>query len=165
MVGSNVLKNKRVLAVDDEPDVVDTVGEILDMCLLDKATDFDAALDLLYKAKYDLVILDIQGVNGMELLKHSVAKGFPTVMLTAHGANPETLKQSIALGASAFLPKEYMTNLLEILEDIIIGKPQRLWWRESMKCTEKYFDKKYGSDWKEKDAFFQRFMDSLESNP
>jgi len=161
MVKKSVLDGKRVLAVDDEPDVLDTVEELLDMCVLDKAANFDTALNFLYSNTYDLVILDIQGVDGIELLKHSVARGFPTVMLTAHAATPEALKHSITLGASAFLPKEYISNLQEILEDVMLGKPQTLWWLHSMKFVTNYFDKKYGSDWKEKDEFFKNFMESL----
>jgi len=156
-----ILERKRILIVDDEPDVLTTLEELLNMCHVEKAKDFDSGLELISKNKYDVVILDIQGVNGFELLKHSVAKGMPTIMLTAHVATPDALKESIKLGANGFLPKEYMADIPEILEELLECKPQRMWWMESMKKTDKYFTKKYGSDWKEKDEFFQKFLDSL----
>lgn len=162
MEKKGILDGKRILVVDDEPDVLNTVSELLWMCKVDTALNFDTALDYLSKNTYDIVILDIQGVNGFELLKHCVAKGFPTVMFTAHVATPDALKQSINLGAEGFLPKEYMTDLPEILEELLEGKPQRLWWLESMKRTDQYFEKRYGPDWKKQDEFFDKFIESLE---
>lgn len=158
---SETLRGKKILVVDDEPDVLSTVEEILDMCSVDKAKDFDSALKLISTNSYDLVILDIQGVDGFELLKHSVARGFPTVMLTAHVATPDALKRSIKLGADGFLPKEYMAELPEVLSEILEGKQQRLWWQRSLKKTDEYFERKYGSDWKQKDEFFKDFIKSL----
>ena len=69
MSSDSALKNKVILVVDDEPDVLETVEEELDMCLIHKAGDYDTALQLLLSYTYDIVILDIMGVNGFELLK------------------------------------------------------------------------------------------------
>lgn len=33
------LKSKLVLVVDDEPDVLETVGDVLDMCIVNKAEE------------------------------------------------------------------------------------------------------------------------------
>ncbi len=155
------LSGKRILAVDDEPDVLETLQEILDMCILHKAADFDAAIDFMSKNTYDAVVLDIMGVNGFELLRHSVSKGFPTLMLTAHAATPESLKKSIELGAISFLPKEYILEIKELLKEVLTGGGKRFWWMKSLNKTDAYFTKRYGSDWKEKDAFFREFYESL----
>ena len=106
MTAESPLKDKLLLVVDDEPDVLETVEEELDMCMIHKATDYDTALQYLLSYTYDIVILDIMGVNGFELLKNAVSRGFPTVMLTAHALSAESLKKSIKLGAVSFLPKE-----------------------------------------------------------
>jgi len=108
---SNLLKDKVVLVVDDEVDVTDTVEEILDQCFVRKANDYDTARQHLMSYTFDIVILDIMGVNGFELLKLSVKRGFPTVMLTAYALTPEALEKSIRLGAVSFLPKEKMSEL------------------------------------------------------
>lgn len=155
------LEQKSILVVDDEPDVLDTIGEILDMCQLQKADDFNTALGFILNNTYDFVILDIQGVNGFDLLEKSALRGFPTIMLTAHAATPEALKKSIKLGATCFLPKEYMADLPEILEDIILGRGERFWWLKSLERTSSYFDKRFGQDWKKTDAIFKEFEDSL----
>jgi CheY-like chemotaxis protein len=113
------------------------------------------------KNTYDVVILDIMGVNGFELLKNSVARGFPSVMLTAHAITPEALKKSIELGAVSFLPKEMIKELKELLEEVVLGGGKRLWWLRSLQKAGPYFDRKFGSDWKEKDKFFKDFEKSL----
>lgn len=47
MASESPLKDKVILVVDDEPDVLETVEEELDMCLVHKATDYDTALQYL----------------------------------------------------------------------------------------------------------------------
>ena len=155
------LKGKVVLVVDDEPDVLTTLEEILDMCEVHKAQDFDTALQLILNNTQDVVVLDIMGVNGFELLKNSVARDFPTVMLTAHAMTPEALNESIKIGAVSFLPKELLTELEELLEDVVLGGGKRLWWLKSLEKTGPYFDEKFGTDWKDKDKFFKEFEESL----
>jgi DNA-binding NtrC family response regulator len=156
------LKGKSVLVVDDEPDVLETVAELLDMCEVTTAADFDSALKHLLNETFDIVILDIMGVNGFELLEKSVLRGFETIMLTAHAVTPEALKKSIKLGAAAFVPKEYMKDLEEVLENILRGGGTQLWWRKSLGETSNYFEKEFGQGWKEKDAFFKEFQKSLQ---
>jgi hypothetical protein len=100
------------------------------------------------------------GVNGFELLKTSVSRGFPTVMLTAHALTPTALKQSIKLGAVSFIPKEKLAELEGFLEDIIQhgGKPS---WVTFFDRLGAYFSTRFGPDWKEKDEFFKEFEESV----
>ena len=42
-----LIKGKRVLIVDDEKDVLDTLVDLLSMCKLDTASTFEQAKDLL----------------------------------------------------------------------------------------------------------------------
>jgi CheY-like chemotaxis protein len=160
MAKESPLKGKVVLVVDDEPDVLETVADELDMCIVHKAKDYDTALQFLMSYTYDVVILDIMGVNGFELLKTSVARGFPSVMLTAHALTPDALKKSIKLGALSFLPKEKMESLKEFLEEVVLGAGKPLWTKFFDKL-ETYFNKRFGPDWKERDKFFKEFEESL----
>ena len=163
MTSESPLKDKVVLVVDDEPDVLETVEEELDMCLIHKAGDYDTALQYLLSYTYDVVILDIMGVNGFELLKNAVSRGFPTVMLTAHALSPESLKKSIKLGAVSFLPKEKISELTSFLEDVVTdgGKPV---WQKLFDRLGGYFNKRFGPDWKEKDKFFKEFEEELKES-
>ena len=160
MSSESPLKDKVILVVDDEPDVLETVGEELDMALVHKAGDYDTALQYLLSYTYDVVILDIMGVNGFELLKNAVSRGFPAVMLTAHAVTTDALKKSIKLGAISFLPKEKMSELKEFLEDVVLDGGKSIW----IKLFDRlgaYFNKRFGPDWKERDKFFTEFEESL----
>ena len=157
-----LLKEKVVLVVDDEVDVTDTVEEVLDMCLIHKANDYDTARQLLMSYTFDIVILDIMGVNGFELLKLSVKRGFPTVMLTAYALTPEALEKSIKLGAVSFLPKEKMSDLDEFIADVVLKEGQPVWGKLFDKLGS-FFNKRFGPDWKERNKFFEEFEQSIQS--
>ena len=166
MTSESLLKNKLILVVDDEPDVLDLVAEVLDMGIVHKAKDYDSARDYLLMHSYDIVILDIMGVNGFELLKIAVTRGFPAVMLTAHALSPEALKKAIKLGAVSFLPKEAIPDLPSHLEDVVLGAGKPVW-KKLFKRIGNLFDQRFGPDWKEKDRFFKEFEAELkkQENP
>jgi CheY-like chemotaxis protein len=163
MGSARLLQDKTILIVDDEPDVLDTIAEQLDMCRVHKAKDYDTALQLLASYTFDIVILDIMGVNGFELLKNSVSRGFPTVMLTAHALTPEALKKSIKFGAVSFLPKEKMPGIESYLEDVVLGSGKSAWEKLFDKLGS-FFNQRFGPDWKERDAFFRAFENELKAS-
>ena len=109
---------------------------------------------------FDIVILDIMGVNGFELLKLSVKRGFPTVMLTAYALTPEALEKSIRLGAVSFLPKEKMSELDDFLADVVLKDGQPVWGKIFDKLGG-FFSKRFGPDWQERNKFFEEFEQSL----
>ena len=154
------LKDKVILIVDDEEDILETLEEMLEICIVHKARDYDTADKYLSAYSYDIVILDIMGVNGFELLKKAVKKNFPTVMLTAHAVTPEALKRSIKFGALFFLPKEQLSDLKEFLEDVVINEGEHTW----IKLFDRFgdlFNRRFGPNWKEKEKLFEEFEDSL----
>ena len=157
MTAESLLKDKLILVVDDEPDVLDLVAEVLDVCILHKAKDYDTAMEYLLMYVYDIVVLDIMGVKGFELLRTSVTRGFPTVMLTAHALSPDALKKAIKLGAVSFLPKEAIPDLPSHLEDVVMGAGKPVW-KKLFKRIGGFFDQRFGPDWKERDKFFKEFV-------
>lgn len=163
LLDESILNDLAILVVDDEPDILETVEDELYMCILHKAENYETALEYLLSYTYDIVILDIMGVNGFELLKTSVSRGFPTVMLTAHSLTPETLKKSIQLGAVFFLPKETLPELRYFLQELVYNKfiPSGITFSEKLGV---YFNKYFGPNWKEKDKFFKEFEESLMKN-
>ncbi|MFP4038117.1 MAG: response regulator [Desulfobacteraceae bacterium] len=160
MTSYDMLKDKVILAVDDEPDVLEVLKEHLDDCLVHTATDRETALQLLQSYTYDIVILDIMGVDGFGLLEYCVARGLPTVMLTAQAITPEALKKAIQLGAVSFLPKEEISRITSHLQDVVMaeGKPV---WRKVFERLEEFFSQHFGSDWEDKDRFLKEFMEEL----
>ena len=123
------LTDKMILAVDDEPDVLDTLVELLEMCQVITKSNYDEAVVYLNHNSPDLAILDIMGVNGFKLLKLCVAKKIDTVMLTAHAFSIESLKKSLKLGARAYLPKEKLADIVSFLEDVTTMEHKENWQR------------------------------------
>ena len=123
------LSGKTILAVDDEPDVLATLEELLDMCQVVKKSNYDDAVAYLNNESPDLAILDIMGVNGFNLLERCVAKKIDAVMLTAHAFSIESLKKSLDLGARAYLPKEKMADIVSFLEDVVTMEHKENWQR------------------------------------
>jgi len=146
-----LLSGKRVLVVDDDLDVLETIEELLSTCRVEKASTFEKAKDLLENQDFDIAILDIMGVRGYELLRICNTKGIMGVMLTANAMTPENVKKSFEEGAASFLPKEEMSRIPVFLEDILEAKEKgkSLWWRWFDRLAD-YFDSKFGPDWQEK---------------
>jgi CheY-like chemotaxis protein len=152
----SILNNKRLLAVDDEPDILYTLEELLgdfEGLVFDKATDHDTGYHLLRSWTYDLVILDIMGVRGFDLLNAAVSLGFPTVMLTAHALSMDALKKSIEMGARAYLPKEKMVDIVPFLEDVLNLKYQSAW-KNLFERLGGFFNAKFGPQWQRDEKNF-----------
>lgn len=164
MTQSEIWKDKLVLAVDDEQDVLETIEELLSECpdvTLHTAATFEKARQLLVSYTYDLVILDIMGVRGFDLLQIASLEGLPAVMLTAHAVNPEALKKSIELGARAYLPKDLLPSLVPFLEDVLKLSYQSAW-KRTLDHLASLFDSRFGSDWrKSEENFWNDFHEKL----
>ena len=152
MEGS-ILNGRRVLTVDDEPDVLNLLEEeILAACpdsKVDKATTYNEAVERMMSLTYDVVILDIMGVRGFDLLELAVSRNFPVAMLTAHALTPEALKRSFELKARAYLPKEKLGEIVPFLEDVL--KYEYLpGWKLLLEKLKGIFDIRFEKDWEKK---------------
>ncbi|MBW1802510.1 MAG: response regulator [Deltaproteobacteria bacterium] len=145
----SMLEGKRILIVDDEPDVLESLEQLLVMCDIDKASTFEEAKKKLETKWFDIVILDIMGVDGYKLLEIANQRDLVAVMLTAHALSPEDTVRSYKEGAASYIPKEKMaeieTFLTDILEAQMAGKS--FWWRWLDRLGA-YYDKKFGEEWK-----------------
>ena len=165
-MAENILNGKRILAVDDEPDVLQVLEEeILGACpntKLDKATSYQEAADMLRSRNYDLVILDIMGVRGFDLLDLAVNRCLSVVMLTAHALNPEALKRSFEKKARTYLPKEKLGEIVPFLEDIIEETDISSGWARTMNRLGDYLGRRWGEHWRKSNAkFFQNFDNTI----
>ena len=149
----SILNGKRILAVDDEPDVLAVLEEEIQgacsNCQFDRAATYEEAVKLLKSNSYDVVILDIMGVRGFDLLDLAVRRNFRVAMLTAHALSPEALKRSFEMKARAYLPKEKLGEVVPFLEDIL--KYEYLpGWKRLLEKLKGFFDTKFESDWEKK---------------
>jgi DNA-binding response OmpR family regulator len=164
----SILVGKMILTVDDEPDVLEVlkeeIAEVCGGCNLHQASTYELALDHLLSYTYDLVVLDIMGVRGFDLLQIAVSRNFPVAMLTAHALSPEALKRSIEIGARAYLPKEKLSEIVPFLEDVLRYESAPGWKRLFEKLGG-LFNARFGADWQKADeSFWKEFQQRLESN-
>lgn len=158
----NLLKDKRILAVDDETDVLDILQEELEDfgAILDRATTYEEAIQKIASFSYDLAILDIMGVRGFELLEFAAIKGMPVVMLTAHALSPQSLRKSIELGARAYLPKDQLGQIAPFLEDVLTLSFRSAWKSLFAKLGHS-FGARFGPEWRKSE---KEFWDEFEKN-
>jgi DNA-binding NtrC family response regulator len=155
MTEKRLLDGKRILIVDDEPDVLESLKELLPMCDVVTASTFETAKEILESQNFDIAILDIMGVKGYRLLEIANKRKVIAVMLTAHALSPENTVKSFKEGAASYVPKDEMVNIATFLEDILEAKEKggNFWWRWLDRLGD-YYDRKFGTGWQEKDKEF-----------
>ena len=149
------LKDKHILAVDDEQDIIETIQEILDTATVDVAKDYETASEKIYNTQYDLAILDIMGVNGIKLLEECVKRDIPAIMLTANAMNPRSLIESIKKGAISYLSKEHLSDLDTLIDELMGAKSQgKPTWKLLFDKLGDHFDLRFGDNWKDENRDF-----------
>ncbi len=160
----SLLNNKHILAVDDEPDVLEIVAEELEEygASVDKTTTYSDALQKISSLSFDMVILDIMGVHGFDLLEVAVGRDLPVIVLTAHALSPQSLKRSIELGARAYLPKEELGKVAPFLEDVLALSYESAW-SAVLRRLSGTFGKRFGPEWRRSEQeFWERFEKNLQ---
>lgn len=142
--GSRGVPETQVLIVDDEQDIIDILNDMLNICVIESALNFEDARKLLNERKYDIAILDIMGVNGYVLLGIAQQNDIPVMMLTAHALTPDDFAKSISQGAAAYIPKEKISEIKTYLIDLLkshSGAERPYKWFSRL---ESFFDKLFG---------------------
>lgn len=148
MADYGILKGKRILVVDDEPEILEIVREQLVDCDVTTARDYESAKEFILKNTFDLVLLDIMGVNGFALLTLAKERKMPAAMLTGHAMTAESVNKSIKLGAVSFLPKEELANIEEHTAEILAGLEERKGhWSKLFERLGPFFKERFGPDW------------------
>jgi CheY-like chemotaxis protein len=165
----SLLSSKRILLVDDEPDILAILKEEIrnaaPTSTIDTAQSYREAAELMGSWTYDLAVFDIMGVRGFELLEMATNRRqpIPVVMLTARALAPEALRESIEKGARAYLPKEYLGAIVPFLEDVLANEYGPVW-RRVLKQVEGLFNEGWGPYWRRPDAqFWKNFEDKISS--
>ncbi len=109
------LEGKKILIVDDERDVLETLEDLLSTCRLVKATTFEEGKHELESQDFDLAILDIMGVNGYKLLEIAKKRGVIPVMLHRPCPDVEDTVKSFKSGAASFVPKDEIARIASFL--------------------------------------------------
>ena len=111
--------SSRVLVVDDDPDIVEAVGEALehDGYLVETATDGATALKRVLEAPPDLIVLDVRmpNLNGWEFCeivrRQSHTRDVPVLFLTACSEVRDQIT-AMQVGGSDHLAKPFRLDVL-----------------------------------------------------
>jgi DNA-binding response OmpR family regulator len=106
--------NRRVLVVEDDPDIVELLVHYLsgDGWAVDTAGDGRVALDRIRAADYQLLVLDLQlpGMDGLalcaEVRRDKRTRDVPVVMLTARGDEADRIV-GLEMGADDYVVKPF----------------------------------------------------------
>lgn len=101
----------KVLIIDDEDEVRSLLDDLLNRegYLSKPCASGEAAIDILKKDKFDVVLLDIKlsGSSGLEVLKNirEHHKEIPVVMITGFGYDEDLIAKSKQLGCCGYIGK------------------------------------------------------------
>ena len=118
-----LLSGKRVLVIDDEQIIRDTVRDVLAKfgCAVDTARDGDEATAMISQHSFDLVLTDIRmpGKTGYEVFRavRDVHPDYPVIFMTGFGYDPShSIIRAEPEGLSAVLFKPFKVD--ELLKEV-----------------------------------------------
>jgi two-component system response regulator FlrC len=115
-----MIKHLRVLVVDDDPTVVDTLSTFLDTkgYTVHTSGNGHQALEAMERQEFDLVISDIEmaGINGFELLRQT-RHNYPQIGIVLMTGYEETHPLSVALraGADGYISKPFSLRKFSLI--------------------------------------------------
>ena len=122
------IETKRILVVDDDPDILLLERKILERegFIVQTSENGERAMRILADEAFDLVLLDIMmpGIDGFEVSRslqgQSDRKSIPVVFVTARD-DPDTMREGFRSGGTVFLSKPFTANQLVRLVKAMIG--------------------------------------------
>ncbi|AJE47729.1 response regulator transcription factor [Celeribacter indicus] len=120
---------KRVLLIEDEPNIIEAIRFILsrDGWVVETHSDGASAVEAVGRKKPDVIILDVMLPNrsGFDILRELRAMeehaGLPVMMLTARGQKKDR-EMAEAAGVSAFMTKPFSNaEMLEAVRGLAGG--------------------------------------------
>jgi len=118
---------QRVLVVDDDPDLLDMITDILKSFSrsinVTRASNGHSALEAIAREAFDLVLLDVRMpvMDGIEALKRikSLAPRLPVLMVT--GGDSASASEALRMGAFGYLPKPMNLRYVEHIVTLALG--------------------------------------------
>jgi len=124
-------EGRRVLVADDDPAILRLVTTILEKenyCVVAARDGREAYKVLQSDPDFTAAILDVvmPHISGPELVRYMKTEQrlskIPVMMMTAE-QDPKLSSDSFSAGAVVFLPKPFTTAQLQIMLQMLIGKP------------------------------------------
>jgi len=136
-------RNKRILLVDDDAGVRDSLGDLLETegYVVIPAANGQEALELVEKSGTDLVLLDLNMPvkNGWDTFKQ-LTSGNPLLPVIIITARPNQLFSALGAGVGALMEKPMdIPALLQTMEKLLAEPAEQRLARSAGKETEFYF--------------------------
>ncbi len=122
--------NKKILVVDDEVELVNSVKVLLQADDRDILTSFDGttAMEIIRNENIDCVVSDIYmpNMDGMMLIKEIrvINNTVPVIFFTGFG-NPKLLKEALGFGAYDFIEKPNLDDLCKAVDTCLVGSDDK----------------------------------------
>ena len=118
-MNTNKLTSRRIIVIDDDPDILNLVSILLQRIGAQVSTFADGRSAIRYLAQEtpDLIVLDLMlpDVDGLDILRQIRARSrfeeVPVLVLSAK-ADPDTIRTALDSGADSYVTKLYITNSL-----------------------------------------------------
>ena len=121
------MKNKSVLIVDDEKNILLTLSQSLEVLQLetDTAANGEEALTKLKEKDFSLILLDLRmpGIDGMEVLRQvrEIRPDIRIIMISAYGTI-ELAVEAMKLGAVDFIQKPFSPEEIRALVSRVLDR-------------------------------------------
>ena len=119
-------KGKLILIVVEDPDFLPFLKEEARRMGLnyqfEKVDTFTQAVDSMVSGSYDLMILDFPGIRGPYLLNLAFLREIPVVLLVSFTFFPLEAEHLLEKGIKGFLPKEDLSKIIQVIENIFSSK-------------------------------------------
>src|SRR5260370_3614002 len=128
---------KKILIVDDEPDIVVALAAMLQDAgyLVSTPRDGEQLESVLAREQPQLILLDmlLSGRDGREIVRQlkgqAATRDVPILMLSAY---PSAAREPLAAGADGFLAKPF--HLDELLQNVTAHIASPAWWVRLFAC-------------------------------
>jgi two-component system chemotaxis response regulator CheY len=122
---------KKILIVDDDPVIVETLTAILrdswETYIVDRAANGSDALAAIASERPDLVLLDVAlpDINGLEVLRRvrSIDPSLPVIMITGM-ADRTAFSEAMRSGAFGYIPKPFDIRQIEPVVAMALERSQ-----------------------------------------
>ncbi len=125
------MSQERILIVDDEPQVAQSLGRVLSLPQgggyeVKNCNSGESALDQLRNGSFDLLITDLRmpGIGGLELLQqlHQISPTTRSILITAYGS-PDVERRAKSL-ADAYIPKPFkIKDFVQTVRQTLLLRP------------------------------------------
>ena len=111
MPGDIAISGVRILLIDDDPEFCSLLNDYLELnsISLTCAHDGQSGLDILDRRAFDLILLDINGLDVLRRIRRMQSP--PVVMLSAHNEETDRII-ALEIGADDYVPKAFSSREL-----------------------------------------------------